>query len=96
MAQTQRKIEHPYISIIPGVCGGSPAIVGTRFPVRSVVSYVFRLGLTPEELVEKFSHLSLAQIYDALSYYYDHREIIDREIDENSIEACRRDFPEFT
>ncbi|MBI2339514.1 MAG: DUF433 domain-containing protein [Deltaproteobacteria bacterium] len=96
MAQAQQKIEHPYINATSGVCGGSAVVVGTRFPVRSVVNYVFKLGLTPEELVQKFSHLSLAQIYDALSYYYDHRQEIDREIDEDSIEACIRDFPELT
>ncbi|MEW5934084.1 MAG: hypothetical protein AB1816_10920 [Bacillota bacterium] len=30
--------------------------------------------MTPGELVREFSHLTLAQVYDALSYYYDHKE----------------------
>ena len=55
-------------------------ITGTRFPVRSVVIQVLRQGLTPEELVREFSHLTLAQVYDALSYYYDHRKEIDADI----------------
>jgi uncharacterized protein (DUF433 family) len=34
-------------------------------------------GMTPEELVAEFPHLTLASVHDALSYYYDHREEID-------------------
>jgi hypothetical protein len=33
----------------------------------------------------------LAQIYDALSYYYDHKEEVDRELDEVSEERIRTD-----
>ena len=55
------KVIHPHISSDSRVCGGSPVIVGTRFPVRSVVNYILRHGYTPEELVHRFTHLSLAQ-----------------------------------
>ncbi len=72
--------KHPYVEIRPGVCGGQPVITGTRFPVRSVAIQVLRQGLTPEELVREFPHLTLAQVYDALSYYYDHRKEIDADI----------------
>jgi len=65
-------IEYPHIEKVPGVCGGSPKIVGTRFTVRSVVIYILKLGMTPEELVYEFPHLTLAQIHSALSYYYEH------------------------
>jgi uncharacterized protein (DUF433 family) len=37
-------------------------------------------GQSPEQLLQHYPHLSLAAIYDALSYYYDHREAMDREI----------------
>lgn len=77
------KVLHPHITSDPAVCGGSPCIAGTRFSVRVVVSYVLRLGLTPEELQADFPHLSLAAIYDALSYYYDNREDVDAEIKTN-------------
>jgi uncharacterized protein (DUF433 family) len=39
--------------------------------------------MTPEELVTLFPHLTLAQVYDALSYYYDHKEEIDRDLAES-------------
>lgn len=59
-------------------------VSGTKFPVRSIVQYVLRQGLTPEELVKEFSQLSLPKIYDALSYYYDNQDEIDREMAENT------------
>jgi hypothetical protein len=39
--------------------------------------------MLPEELVRRFAHLTLAQVYDALSYYYDHQGEIDAEIERN-------------
>ncbi len=36
--------------------------------------------MTPEELVKEFSHLTLSQGYEALSYYYENREKIDEEL----------------
>lgn len=85
-------ILHPHVARDPKVCGGSPIISGTRLPVRSVVHYILQLGLTPEELIEKFPHLSLAQVYDALAYYYDNHEEIDRDIAGNKEEISRSNF----
>ena len=82
--------DHPYVERRPNVCGGEPVIVGTRFPVRSVVTNVYRLGLTPEEIVEGWPYLTLAHIHDALSFYHDHRRMIDRAIRENRETAVRR------
>jgi uncharacterized protein (DUF433 family) len=48
-----------------------------------VVNYVLRQGISPEELVREFTHLTLAQVYDALSYYYDHKETVDQELLDN-------------
>lgn len=83
------KIIHPHITSDPKICGGSAIIGGTRFPVRSIVIYILRHGLTPEELVSRFPHLTLAQVHDALAYYYDNREEIEREIAENAEENVR-------
>ncbi len=72
MAGAVAKSTHPYVVSRKDYCGGSPIIKGTKFPVRSVVSYVLKQGPSPEELLKEFSNLTLAQVYDALSYYYDH------------------------
>ena len=66
------QIIHPYVTEVEGVAGGKPVIRGTRTPVRSIVAY-HRMGNAAEEIQVKVPHLSLAQIYDALSFYYDHQ-----------------------
>ena len=81
------EVTHPHITSSLDILGGTPVIRGTRFPVRSIVVYVLRHGMTPEEVVREWPHLSLAQVYDALSYYYDHREAVDRDIEENDEQA---------
>lgn len=84
MSQTAEKVKHAYIISRKGYCGGRPIIVGTKFPVSSVVTYILKQGMTPEELVKEFPHLNLSQIYDALSYYYDHKEEMDKDIESSS------------
>ncbi len=83
------RVGHPHIAVNAEVCGGSPVIAGTRFPVRSVVFYVVRLGYTPEELLARFPHLTLAQVYDALAYYYDNRQEVDEDLAANREEIVR-------
>ena len=51
MTDRAEKMDHPYIVSKADYCGGSPVIKGTKFPVRSVVNYVLRQGISPEELV---------------------------------------------
>ena len=80
MPLTQKKTKHPYIISLKTHCGGSPVIAGTKFPVRSVVFYILKQGMTPEEFVKEFLHLTLPQVYDALSYYYENRGKIDKEL----------------
>lgn len=76
--------EHPYIVRVKGVCGGRAVIKGTRIPVWLIAGW-FKDGYSPEQIQrEIYPHLSPAQIYDALSYYYDHQEEIDPEIAANN------------
>jgi len=92
MSKSGLKVRHPHIVSRKGYCGGSPVIAGTRFPVRAVVNYVLRQGMAPEELVAEFRHLTLAQIHDALSYYYDHQGEVDRDIAANIENNVRSQF----
>ncbi len=75
------EILHPYISSKQEIGAGRPIISGTRTRVANIVAY-YKLGFSPEELAREFPHLSLSQIHDALSYYYEHRKELDNEIDE--------------
>jgi uncharacterized protein (DUF433 family) len=92
MASPAKSTEHPYIVSQADYCGGSPVIKGTKFPVRSVVNYVLHPGTSPEGLVKEFSHLTLAQVYDALSFYYDNKKSVDKDLRDNSTNSA----PEIT
>lgn len=85
------KIMHPYVIQKEGVQGGKPVILGTRIPVCSIVFY-HKMGDTPEEIMEKFPHLTLPKIYDVLSYYYDNKEEIDSDIESDSEDKVQREF----
>lgn len=71
---------HPYITTDARISGGSPVIEGTRVRVLDVAIEYQYLGRTPDEIVESHPHLTLAQVHDAISYYYEHREDQDEEI----------------
>ena len=89
MSITQQT-RHPYIAQRPGVQGAEPTVRGTRIPVRAIVQYVLRQGIAPEALIKEFSRLSLAAIYDALSFYYDHRILLDKLMRQQTESAWRR------
>ena len=82
------KIVHPYVTSSPEIGSGRPIVAGTRTKVATIVAY-YRLGFSPEELAREFPHLTLSQIHDTLSYYYEHQADIDRQIDEDSEERLR-------
>ena len=76
--------ERRYIVRDDDILGGEPIIVGTRVPVRAVVE-LWRLGIAPEEISAHLSHLTLAQVFDALSYYAGHQDEINGYIERNKI-----------
>lgn len=71
-----------HIEITPGVCGGKPRIAGRRITVQDVAIRHERMGMTADRIAEEFE-LSLADIHAALAYYFDHRQDIDRRIQED-------------
>lgn len=83
MVQATRT-RHRYIVTNNDILSGEPIIEGTRTPVRAVVE-IWRMGIPAEEITKRLPHLSLAQVFDALSYYSDHQEEINRHIERNRI-----------
>jgi uncharacterized protein (DUF433 family) len=65
----------------PQIRGGRPHLAGTGVTVGSVVIW-YQQGLTPEQIVDQFGHLSLAQVYGALAYYHANREEIEADLAE--------------
>jgi uncharacterized protein (DUF433 family) len=68
-----------HIDITPGVAGGKPRIAGHRITVQDIAVWHERLGLSADEIATEYG-LSLADVYAALAYYYDHREDLDQAI----------------
>ena len=76
----ETKTEHPHIVRVQRPAGEEAVIAGTRIGVWFIVRQL-RTGDTPEEIVRSLPHLTLAGVYDAISYYHDHRAEIDPLID---------------
>jgi uncharacterized protein (DUF433 family) len=76
--------EHLYIIRDDRILKGEPIIKGTRIPVRAIVE-TWRMGTAPEEIPRGMPHLTLAQVFDALSYYSDHQDEINDYIERNRI-----------
>ena len=77
-------IAHPYITSDKQLLDGEPIVHGTKTTVRAVVE-LWRLGIQPEEIPSHLPHLGLAQVFDALSYYSDHQEDINKYIELNRV-----------
>jgi uncharacterized protein (DUF433 family) len=64
----------------PGVAGGKPRIAGHRITVQDIVVRHERMGRSADEICAEYD-LTLADVYAALAYYFDHREEIDRSLE---------------
>ena len=53
-----------------------PYVVGTRIRVSDVYVLADYGGKTPDEIAVSYPHLTLAQIYSALAYAFEHRAAI--------------------
>ena len=76
--------ERYYVVTDDRILSGEPIIKGTRTPVRAIVE-LWRQGMQPEIIPQRLPHLTLAQVFDALSYYSDHQDEINRHIERNRI-----------
>lgn len=83
-----------YIETTPGTRGSKPRIAGTRITVADIVLMHRRLGRALEEIAGTYD-LSLAAVYAAMAYYYDHKDEIDQSLDEEEslAEAFRKNNP---
>ena len=83
-----------HIEITPGIAGGKPRIAGHRITVENIVIWHERMGRSADEIATEYA-LSLADIYAALAYYFDHRVEIDQGIQGSAAfaEALRQRSP---
>lgn len=71
----------------PDVRGGRPRIAGTGVTVHRIVRW-YRQGLSPEEIANEIGHLTLAQVYAALTYYHLNQDEIEAELEAEEAEAA--------
>jgi len=71
----------------PGIIGGKPHIKGHRVGVHRVAGW-WKFGLSIEEIGDRLSTLSPAEIHAALAYYHLHRDEIESYLEEERA-ACR-------
>lgn len=83
-----------HIEITPGICSGKPRIAGHRITVAHIAIWHERMGKCADEIATEYD-LTLADVYAALAYYFDHREEIDQSIQESEefAEALRQKTP---
>jgi uncharacterized protein (DUF433 family) len=73
-----------YVTRNSEILGGEPVIIGTRTSVRAIIG-LWRMGITPEEILNHLPHLALAQVFDALSFYLDNQAEINEYIENNRV-----------
>jgi uncharacterized protein (DUF433 family) len=71
--------------------GGRPRLAGTGVTVRRIVVW-YKQGFAPEEIAREIPHISLAQVYAALTYYHANREEIEADLaaEEAAAEALEK------
>ena|SRR5688572_3384650 len=84
-----------HIEVTPGVCGGRPRIAGHRIRVQDIYVWHELQGRSPDEIVSAFPQLSLADVYAALAYFWDHRDEIleDMKQQDAFVEEMKAKFP---
>ncbi len=84
-------VSQEHIEISSDVRAGKPRIAGTRIAVEDVAVMHLKMGYSLIEIAGKYD-LSLASVYAAMAYYFDHREEIDTRIveEEEQIQVLKQ------
>ncbi len=83
-----------HIEVSPDVAGGKPRIAGHRIKVQDVVVWHERMGKSADEISAEHD-ISIADVYAALTYYFDHRDQIERDLRDSEafVEELRQRTP---
>ena len=88
MGITLAETDHKYIKVDPQ---RGTYIKGTRIRVKNIIIH-YKSGMSVEEILEGFPNITPAQFYDALSYYYDYKEQIEKEIRAENLHKIEKEF----
>lgn len=73
LAPVPKSLRQPDTNLITPTREGLWRVAGTRVSVDSVV-HAFVGGATPEQIVQDYEALTLAQVYGVVHYYLTHRK----------------------
>ena len=76
------------ISRQPDIHDGCPIIAGTGVTVRRIAIW-YKQSLRAKEIADRIGHLTLTQVYAALTYYHANREEIDADLAAEAAEGDR-------
>lgn len=95
MPVAEKKTKHPYISIDQKISGGQPVISGTRIKVIDIAIRYEIMGLSADKIIDEYPHLKLEQVHDALSYYFEHKDMFDKKYREGQsyLSELKRQYP---
>ncbi len=84
-----------HIEMTPGVMSGKPRIAGHRISVQNIAIWHEHMGMSADEIVDQHPGITLADVYAALAYYFDHLEEIEESIraEEKFVEEMRKRTP---
>ena len=83
-----------HIEITPGIAGGKPRVAGRRITVQNIAVWHEQLGKTADDIADEYD-LTLSEVHAALAYYFDHREEIDKGLEDGEafVESLRKSTP---
>lgn len=71
----------------PEIRDGRPCIRGTGISVHRV-AILHNLGHSPEDIVRKYEHLTIAGVHSALAYYFANKQEFDSEVAADETDAA--------
>jgi uncharacterized protein (DUF433 family) len=70
-------VVNQHIAMLPSALHGEKAVIaGTRIRVIDVYAWHVLQGKSPQQIVEEFPHLTLADVYAAMAYYWDNEQLL--------------------
>ena len=95
MPIVKKKTKHPYITIDSKISGGQPVIRNTRIKVLDIAIRYELMGMSADSIIDEYPHLRLEQVRDALSYYYEHKDIFDSKFreDQSFLRQLKKQYP---
>jgi uncharacterized protein (DUF433 family) len=70
-----------HIAMMPSALHGQKAVVaGTRIRVVDIYIWHIVQGRSPQQIVEEFPQLTLADVYAAMTYYWDNEALLQEQM----------------